>query len=168
MGTAAKGLVAVAALAAVVVLFIVLQDSDSDSSDATTSAATSTAPEATTTGAQGGSDDGSSNPGGSGEQQGGDGAEPKPPKEEIAVIEVKGGQPVGGVQELEFTKGEDIRFKVVSDVTDEVHLHGYDVSQEVKAGGSTTYDVPATIEGVFEVELEESVVPIGEVTVSPS
>ena len=91
-----------------------------------------------------------------------------PPKPEVATIVVKGGQPVGGVQDLEFDKGGQIRFVVESDVDEEVHMHGYDVSQDVAAGGKVEFDVPATIEGVFEVELEESVVPIAEITVNPA
>ena len=32
-----------------------------------------------------------------------------------AVIQIKDGEPVGGVQDLSFTEGDDIRFKVKSD-----------------------------------------------------
>ena len=42
------------------------------------------------------------------------------------------------------------------------------VGQDVQAGGSTTFDVPATITGSFEVELEERVTQIAEITVNPS
>ncbi len=95
-------------------------------------------------------------------------AEKTTPEPEVATIVVKDGQPVGGVAELEFTKGSAIRFIVESDVDEEVHLHGYDVSQDVAAGGQVEFDVPATIEGVFEVELEQSVVPLAEITVNPA
>ena len=81
---------------------------------------------------------------------------------------VKDGQPVGGIQDLTFTEGDDIRFKVDSDVSDEVHFHGYDVGKDVKAGGSVSFDVPATITGVFEVELESRAEQIAEITVNPS
>ena len=74
---------------------------------------------------------------------------------------------MGGVRELTFEKGGRIRFIVDSDVTDEVHLHGYDIAKPVEAGGRVQFDVPASIEGVFEVELEERVVPLAEVTVNP-
>ncbi len=43
---------------------------------------------------------------------------------------------------------------VTSDVADEVHLHGYDKSVDVTAGGTATLTVLAKIPGVFEVELE--------------
>ena len=87
---------------------------------------------------------------------------------EIATIKVVDGQPVGGVQDLTFTEGDDIRFRVDSDVADEVHFHGYDIGKEVEAGGSVTFDVPATITGKFEVELEEAVTQLAEITVNPS
>ncbi len=86
----------------------------------------------------------------------------------IATITVENGQPVGGIQDLTFTEGDDIRFKVDSDVSDEVHFHGYDVGEDVKAGGSVSFDVPATITGVFEVELESRAEQIAEITVNPS
>jgi hypothetical protein len=87
---------------------------------------------------------------------------------QIATITIKNGEPVGGVQDLTFTEGDDIRFRVDSDVSDEVHFHGYDVGKDVEAGGSVTFDVPATITGKFEVELEDRVTQIAEITVNPS
>ena len=66
-----------------------------------------------------------------------------------------------------YNKGEQIRFKVDSDVSDEVHVHGYDIMKDVKAGGSVTFDFPATIEGVFEAELEGRKEQIIELTVNP-
>ena len=89
---------------------------------------------------------------------------PAPPP----TIVVKDGQPVGGVAELEYRRGDRVRFVVRSDVAEEVHLHGYDISKEVDAGGTVRYDFVADIEGVFEVELELSAVPIAELKVGPS
>ena len=87
---------------------------------------------------------------------------------EIPVIVVKGGKPVaGGVRSLEFTKGDVIRFTVRSDVADHVHLHGYDVFKDVPAGGSVTFAVPADLDGLYEVELEDRVEPLAEITVNP-
>jgi hypothetical protein len=81
---------------------------------------------------------------------------------------VVNGRPQGGVERLEFTRGERVRFKVRSDVADEVHVHGYDVSKNVAAGGSVTFSFPATIEGRFEVELEAAHTQIAELEVEPS
>lgn len=137
------------AVAVAVVLFIVLSDSGNDDSTTTTSP---TAQETATSGS-----------GNSGGEAGGAGT-----TSEVPTIVIRDGQPVGGVQDLSFTQGDDIQFKVESDVADEVHFHGYDVGMDVEAGGSVTFDVPATDAGVFEVELEQRVVPIAEITVNPS
>lgn len=85
----------------------------------------------------------------------------------VTTIVIKNGKPVGGIAELTYNKGEQVRFKVDSDVSDEVHMHGYDIMKDVKAGGSVSFDFPATIEGVFEAELEGRKEQILELTVNP-
>jgi hypothetical protein len=64
-------------------------------------------------------------------------------------------------------KGDRVVLVVRSDVADEVHLHGYDLSRDVEAGGQARIPFRATIAGRFEVELEERGVPIAELTVEP-
>ena len=135
-----SAVVVVALIAAAVVLFVVLRDDDGDTDGAAT-----TAPTATT------------------QQQ-----ERKPePKPEVTTIVVKGGEPVGGVQELEYTRGDEVRFDVEADIAEEVHVHGYDVIEEVAPGEVARFDFPADIEGGFEVELEGSHTQIAELTVEP-
>lgn len=85
----------------------------------------------------------------------------------VTTIVVKNGKPVGGVAHLTYNEGEQVRFKVESDVSDEVHMHGYDIMKDVEAGGSVSFDFPATIEGVFEAELEDRKEQILELTVNP-
>jgi hypothetical protein len=99
------------------------------------------------------------NNGGSGEASNANGKDP--------VIVVKNGKPVGGIRTLTYNAGDQIRFKVDSDVSDEVHVHGYDIMKDVKAGGSVSFDFPATIEGVFEAELEGRKEQIIELRVNP-
>jgi hypothetical protein len=89
------------------------------------------------------------------------------PKPEVPVIEVRGAKPVGGVQKLTFTKGDRVRFRVQSDVADEIHVHGYDLMKDVPAGGAVTFSFPASIEGVFEVELEGRKEQIAQLSVKP-
>lgn len=94
---------------------------------------------------------------------------PKPEVEPtVPLIEVKKGQPVGGVNRLEFTSGERLVFDVASDTDMTFHLHGYDVEQSVAAGKTTRFDLPADIEGVFELEEHDLGTPIAEITVAPS
>jgi hypothetical protein len=83
------------------------------------------------------------------------------------TIVVKNGEPVGGVQELEYSAGDQIRFEVESDVADEIHVHGYDLMKDVPAGGSVSFSFPAEIEGIFEVELEGRKEQIAELRVDP-
>ena len=84
-----------------------------------------------------------------------------------ASIVVRGGEPVGGVQELEYSAGEEVRFTVRSDVADEIHVHGYDLMKDVSAGGLVSFSFPADIEGIFEVELEDRKEQIAELRVNP-
>ena len=143
-------------LAAVVVLFFVFKggDDDGDSTAATTSArTTATQDEAAAVKADKSGEDAKKKSSGAGS------AEP--------VITIVNGQPEGGVADLEFKKGDEIRFAVDSDTADEVHVHGYDIMEDVKAGGKVQFDFPADIDGVFEVELEGSATQIAELTVNP-
>jgi hypothetical protein len=83
------------------------------------------------------------------------------------TIVIRGGEPVGGIQELEYSAGEQVRFEVESDVADEVHVHGYDLMEDVPAGGVVSFDFPAEIEGIFEVELEGRKQQIAELRINP-
>jgi hypothetical protein len=85
----------------------------------------------------------------------------------VPAIVIEGGKPVGGVKALTYNEGERIRFEVRSDVSDEIHVHGYDEMKDVEAGGSVRFDFPATLEGKFEAELEERGEQIAELTVNP-
>ena len=85
----------------------------------------------------------------------------------VPTIVVKNGKPVGGIRQLTYNEGERVRFRVASDISEEVHMHGYDIMKDVKAGGTVTFDFPATIEGVFEAELEGRKEQILELTVNP-
>lgn len=87
---------------------------------------------------------------------------------EIVTVAVENGEPVGGIAELEFSAGNEIRFKVEADEAEEIHVHGYDLMEEVPQGGGTVeFDFPAEIEGIFEVELEGQGTQIAELRVNP-
>lgn len=86
---------------------------------------------------------------------------------EVPTIEVRDGEPVGGVQTLEFDAGEEIRFRVTSDAAEEIHVHGYDIAKDVPAGGTIEFDFPAELEGIYEAELEQLGVQIAELRINP-
>lgn len=73
----------------------------------------------------------------------------------------------GKKRELEFEKGDTVTFRVRHSVDEEIHVHGYDKSKDIKAGRTTTMSFKANLEGIFEVELEHSGTPIGTIKVEP-
>jgi heme/copper-type cytochrome/quinol oxidase subunit 2 len=85
----------------------------------------------------------------------------------VRNIQVKGGKPVGGIQPLEFNKGETIKFQVTSDVSDEIHVHGYNLMKDVSPGHPVTFSFPGKIDGEFEVELEGRKQQIASLKVNP-
>ncbi len=73
----------------------------------------------------------------------------------------------GKVERLRVTKGERVRFRVRSTVTDELHVHGYDVKRELAAGETVPVSFEAAIDGVFEIELEGAGEQIASLRVDP-
>ena len=136
------------AVALVVVLFFAFKGGDDESDSSTTATSATSTTSTPTTEAGGGGDE-------------------KPASSSVPTITIKDGQPEGGIADLSFDQGEDVRFVVDSDTADEVHVHGYDIGEDVEAGGTVKFDFPADLEGVFEVELESSATQIAELTVNP-
>lgn len=69
-------------------------------------------------------------------------------------------------KEIEVELGETVVFAAESDTADEVHVHGYDKTIDLPANKRRTMRFKADIEGIFEIELEQSGQPIGTLTVS--
>lgn len=85
----------------------------------------------------------------------------------VPTITLRDGKPVGGVRELSFDAGEQVRFRIRSNVADEIHVHGYDIDKPVPAGGTASFAFPADIEGIFEVESHESGEQLAELRIEP-
>jgi cytoskeletal protein RodZ len=161
-------------LAVLLIVFVVLRggdDSGSSSSSSSSSApqttssqsaATSTAQSSQSTST--GEDDSASETG-----SGSDSTSTSTPAAPAAqTITVVNGQPQGGVKTVSFKKNQQVVLKVQSDVADEIHVHGYDLKKDVTKGGSVTFTFKATIEGRFEVELENAGTQIANLEVTPS
>lgn len=69
------------------------------------------------------------------------------------VITVIGGEVEGGGR-IEVPLDGEVRLTVTADVSDEVHIHGYDIFFDVEPGVAATHDFTADIPGIFDVELE--------------
>jgi hypothetical protein len=150
MSTSARlGILAGIIVVAVVALVIASGGGDDNESTTATTASTGTSSGSTTTGS------------------GTTSTQTKPAGPPTFTVNVKNAKPVGGVKEIKVNKGDRFRFVVKSDTADEIHVHGYDLHKDVEAGGSVTFDMKATIDGAFEIELENHKEQIAELTVEP-
>ena len=142
------GLVALAVVV-VVAAFVVLQPSDDSDDDAGGGAA---APTATTPAAE------TTTPA------------PAPSTTEAPATQAAPAPPLltaGRVRELRVDHGDVVRFRVRSSTDDEVHVHGYDIKRDVPAGETVSMQFRANLEGVFEIELEQSATQIASLRVDP-
>jgi hypothetical protein len=85
----------------------------------------------------------------------------------VTTVRVVNAKPEGGVKKLAFKKGDQVRFTVVSDTADEIHVHGYDLMKDVEKGGSVSFSFKGSIDGRFVVELEGHKQQIAELDVTP-
>jgi hypothetical protein len=92
---------------------------------------------------------------------------PAPPPPARVRIVVRGGQPDEGVRTVTVSKGRRVVLIVTSDVSDHVHLHGYDVMRDVAPGRPARIAFRATIVGTVEVELEDRRVPLARIVTQP-
>lgn len=94
-------------------------------------------------------------------------APPAPPAPTTVRVVFRNGKVVGGLKRATVEKGEKVALVVVSDVADEVHLHGYDKITDVAPGKAARIVFVASIPGRFEVELEDRGVQIADLEVRP-
>jgi len=80
---------------------------------------------------------------------------------------VKDKKVVSGSGDIKVAMGDMVSVTVTNDTDEEVHLHAYDVSIELRAGVPGTLTFMATASGRFPIELEGSKTDIGAVSVMP-
>ena len=89
------------------------------------------------------------------------------PRRVTARVTVRGGRVEGGIRRISVSRGSLVTLVVTADVSDHVHLHGYDVMRDVAPGAPARLSFRATIPGRFEIELEDAGRQIAEVEVRP-
>lgn len=82
------------------------------------------------------------------------------------VFEVAGGK-VTGPPMLSAVTGQRLTLRVRSDVADELHVHGYDLSAPLPAGEEVALTFIAARAGRFEVELHRAHRELGALEVRP-
>jgi hypothetical protein len=78
----------------------------------------------------------------------------RPPVPTVRIA-IRGGELVGGLQQITVKRGGTVRLVVTSDVSDHVHVHGIDVFQDVAPGKPARFTLKPTIAGRYEIELED-------------
>jgi len=76
--------------------------------------------------------------------------------DQTVSIQIVGGEPVGGPRRVGVALGSVLALEVASDAAEQVHVHGYDILEQVAEGRPARFAFVADIPGVFEVELEGS------------
>lgn len=85
---------------------------------------------------------------------------PSPTEEERdQVVEVRvsvaDGKVKPATRRVEVERDSQVRLLITSDVDDDVHVHGYDIEATLEAGRTTTVELVADQQGVFEVETHD-------------
>lgn len=73
----------------------------------------------------------------------------------------------GRTQRIEVGKGDRVRLRARSSSAEELHVHGYDLRRDVEPGQSTRLVFAASIEGIFEIEFENSGAKVASLVVRP-
>lgn len=87
------------------------------------------------------------------------------PNSVTVEVQVVGARPKGGIVRPTVRKGQRVTIVVRSDTADELHLHGYDVSKPIAAGGVARLTFTASLQGRFELELEDRGIQLADITV---
>jgi hypothetical protein len=74
----------------------------------------------------------------------------------LIQVRVAGGKVETAERRVTVSRGDRVRVQVDSDVADEVHVHGFDLSRQVGPGTPATVEFTADLPGVWEVELENA------------
>ncbi len=69
--------------------------------------------------------------------------------------------------EISAEEGDQVTLRLTSDSPVEVHLHGYDLEEEVSPGEETVLSFEANLTGRFEIEDHETETELGALLVQP-
>ena len=83
---------------------------------------------------------------------------------DVTVTDGKTMQP----SELKVNQNDTVTINITSNIDGEVHLHGYDIAFDTKAGQVVSHTFKATISGgPFDIEWESTSAHLGDLIVNP-
>lgn len=90
-----------------------------------------------------------------------------PLQPKVFELVVRDGKVVAAPDTLRVSVGDEVELRVTSDRADELHLHGYDRSLELRPGVAAELRLLATRTGRFEIELHQAHLDLGALEVHP-
>lgn len=87
--------------------------------------------------------------------------------QDVPLIKVEDGVKTEGLDTLSVRVGETVRFEVEADVSDEIHVHGFDLHFETVPGQEVLVEFVAEATGIFEIELEAAGLHLLDLEVTP-
>jgi len=91
--------------------------------------------------------------------------DPDEPRERAFALSIKDGAMSPG--KIEVHEGDRVTLRLTSEKPTEVHLHGYDLEEEVSPGEAAALSFEADLPGRFEIEDHESEDVLGVLLVQP-
>ena len=92
---------------------------------------------------------------------------PEPEPEPVLIEVTVQGDQADGPSRPNVTQGDEVLIVVRADVSDHVHVHGYDLMDDVAPGAPARIRFRANVPGVFEVELEDAGRPLFQLEITP-
>lgn len=90
----------------------------------------------------------------------------RPPSGTVIEVTYQGGQVTGVEQRVPVKLGERVVIRVTSDVTEEIHVHGYDLYVDLAPGTPGEVAFEAELPGTWEVELHDAGRPLFQLRVA--
>lgn len=87
--------------------------------------------------------------------------------ERVFELVVRDSKLFSGPAVLQVNQGDSVRIKITADMSDELHVHGYDKSVELIKDQPVELSFVADVAGRFPYELEEKEIDLGELIVNP-
>jgi len=80
------------------------------------------------------------------------------PSADVKVIAVRyrNGKVTPSPDRISVSKGQNVRIEVTSDATDEIHVHGYDLTADLAPDRTAVVSFRADQTGLYEVEVEDA------------
>lgn len=80
-------------------------------------------------------------------------APPERPAEQVFELRIEGGEVADGLRTLGVTEGDRVRLRWTADAPTVLHLHGYDIEQEVVPGRVMEMQLEAYATGRFPIQV---------------